>query len=216
MHRSGGSFVSERLPGSPLPLKRMLEIERQLLLRSVEESVLRSATRVRRIRQGYLTKVGPAIRVRELPDRSVMTVKSGGGLVRREVEFEISTDVAAGLFEIAGDSTIEKTRYDVGRWEIDVFHERHEGLLIAEVELEAVDEPVPPLPAGIDVLEDVTEHSGFNNQFLAFLDDAAAPSLIAALLADPTGTLAAVRAVVDEEDHHARRVAPSWDAPSEA
>ena len=172
---------------------RGLEIERQFILKAVSDETLRIATRSRRIRQGYLTRVGPAIRVRHIADKYVMTVKSGGGFVRREVEFEITPDVAQGLFDIAGESTIDKTRYDVGGWEIDVFHGRHEGLLVGEVELEREHDPIPPVPEGVEVLRDVTEELGFHNQFLASLDAPEARALLTDLRTDPDATLEAVR-----------------------
>lgn len=168
----------------------MLEIERQFLVRSVADSTLASADRVHRIRQGYLTVSGPAIRVREIDGTTVMTVKSGGGLIRREIEFEIAPDVAEGLFEIAGDRLIEKTRYVVGGWEIDVFEGRHAGLLVAEVELDHAEQPTPPIPLGLELWREVTEAVGFTNQFLSSLDGDEVSMLLEQLAKDVSGALA--------------------------
>ena len=169
------------------------EIEHQFLLGELGRDVLDRAERVRRIRQAYLTRVGPAIRVRWIDGETLMTVKSGGGLVREEVEFPIEHEVADALFRIGEGALIEKTRYVLGRWELDVFHGRHEGLYLGEVELESVDEVVPPVPEGVQIVADLTHEGGFNNQFLASLGVDEAQSLVRALTLDPAAALDAVR-----------------------
>ncbi len=174
----------------------MLEIERQFLLRGIAPSVLDAAERVHIIRQGYLTVTGPAIRVRQIDDRSVMTVKQGGGLVRQEVEFDIPAEVADQLFEFAGDRVIEKTRYDVGGWEFDVFAGRYQGLLIGEAELDSPDDPTPPLPLGVELWREVTEEPGFTNQFLAGLDSDQSKEFIAALESGANEALDWVRRIL--------------------
>ncbi len=159
-----------------------VEIERQFLLKRVAPKTLASADRVHRIRQGYLTTTPPAIRVRRIDDRDVMTIKSGGTLERREVEFAIDPDVADQLFQMAEGRIIEKTRYVVGRWEIDVFEGRHEGLLVAELEMSRPDEPRPPFPSGVEVAAELTEVVEFSNQRLAQLDGDGMHRLLASLL----------------------------------
>jgi len=162
----------------------MHEIERQFLMDLPSPEVVRGADAVQRIRQAYLTEVGPAIRVRQIDDRTVLTVKRGGGLVRREVEFDIPAEAAEQLFEMAPDQTITKTRYVVGRWELDVFEGPHAGLCIAEVELESEDEPTPAVPAGVRLGREVTEEAGFTNQFLAHLTASEAAALVGLLSRD--------------------------------
>lgn len=168
-------------PGHGKGSASVYEIERQFLLAEVAPEVLRSADRVHHIRQGYLTTTPPAIRVRQFDDSFLMTVKSGGQLVRREVEFPIDPKVADALFEMAEDRLIEKRRHMVGPWEIDVFDGRHRGLLVAEVELEHASDPTPPFPEGVKVMREVTDDVSFTNQALAQLDEAAAAALIARL-----------------------------------
>lgn len=171
----------------------MLEIERQFLIRRLDPAVFDRAERIHRIRQGYLTLTSPAIRVRQIDDRTVMTVKAGGGLVRREVEFDIEAAVAQELFDIAGTRTIQKTRYVLGGWELDVFEGRHTGLLIGETELDDPDDPTPPLPLGVELLREVTEEQGFTNQFLASLDEGKSRELVEHLTADVSGAIEWVR-----------------------
>ena len=61
-----------------------------------------------------------------------------------------------------------KTRYIVihegKRWEVDGFHGRNEGLLLAELELQSEDESfaLPPW-----VLQEVTGDKKYNNSYLA-------------------------------------------------
>ncbi|MEZ4416720.1 MAG: adenylate cyclase [Gemmatimonadota bacterium] len=175
----------------------MHEIERRYLCGPVAPETLTAADRVQRIRQGYLTRVGPAIRVRQKDDAFLMTVKSGSGLVRREVEWPIPPEVAAGLFEIAGSGVLTKLRYVFGRWEIDVFSGALTGLVVAEIELAREDEPTPPVPEGIVPLREVTEERGLTNQWLAALTPDEARALVAEIGKGPDAAMAWVRAHPD-------------------
>lgn len=178
----------------------MDEIERRYLCGAVETEVLAGADRVQRIRQGYLTQVGPAIRVRQKDDAFLMTVKSGTGLVRREVEWPIPTDVARQLFEIAGARRIAKTRYVLGRWEVDVFEGPLSGLVVAEIELVAPDEPVPSHPPGLVLLREVTEDPFLTNRWLAGLEPSEARAFAHASSLGVDQALAWVRAHMAAEE----------------
>lgn len=70
---------------------------------------------------------------------------------------------------MAGDHRLEKVRYAVGRWEIDVYREKLAGLVLAEVELEHEDEPLPASPPWLELVREVTEDPAFTNQRLARL-----------------------------------------------
>ena len=65
---------------------------------------------------------------------------------------------------------IDKVRHDVQHgghlWEVDVYSGRHAGLIVAEVELDAIDEHFER-PAWIG--EDVTEDRRYSNAVLAEL-----------------------------------------------
>lgn len=153
----------------------MLEIERRYLVRLADPGVL---PRPDRIRQGYLTAGEPAVRVRERNGRWTLTVKAGRGVVRREVEVDVPTDRGAALFEMAGERTLEKERHVAGRWEIDVFRGKLDGLVLAEIELADEDEPVPPPPAGLELGREVTLEGEFTNQRLALLSTEAARRIV--------------------------------------
>lgn len=147
----------------------MKEIERQFLCRPVTSEALGGAREVVRIRQGYLTTDDPAVRVRLRNDDWILGVKAGHGLVREEVEVAVDGEAGRTLMGIAGDRRLEKTRYLLGPWELDVFDGKLEGLVVLEIELEREDAPTPPLPPGIDVIREVTGRPGYRNQALAGL-----------------------------------------------
>lgn len=97
------------------------------------------------LRQGYLARDGDvSLRVREAGGKFVITVKSGTGRDRVEVEKEISPGEFAALWPLTGDRRVVKTRHrrDLGDRvaEIDVFGGELEGLTIVEVEFPSPDE----------------------------------------------------------------------------
>jgi len=63
---------------------------------------------------------------------------------RHEWEFEIPVSEALEVLKVCLPEAISKTRYIVPfsghRFEVDVFHGRNEGLIIAELELDSEDE----------------------------------------------------------------------------
>jgi adenylate cyclase len=98
--------------------------------------------------QGYLS-VDPqkTVRIRIADDTAFLTVKGGMKTDkpgRGEWEYPIPLNDAHEMMEICLPGRVIKTRYLVpsGRhmFEVDVFHERNEGLVIAEIELSAEDE----------------------------------------------------------------------------
>ncbi len=157
----------------------MHEIERRFLARIVDPRALAAAP-ARALEQGYLSAGDPAVRVRRAGDEWVLTVKSGRGLVRREVEAPLPPEAGAALLELAEGRRLSKVRHRLGRWEIDVFQGALTGLVLAEVELGAADESLPPPPRAVHLLREVTEDGRFVNQVLAGLAPPAAAALVAA------------------------------------
>jgi CYTH domain-containing protein len=158
------------------------EIERQFLCRSVALEVLAGADRSLSIQQGYLTEGDPAVRVRLRDGDWILTVKSGMGLVREEVEVPIDADAGRALMAMAGERRLEKTRHLIGPWELDVFHGKLDGLIVLELELESEHAPTPDFPAGIEVLTEATGRSEYRNQALAGLSPPAAARLVERLV----------------------------------
>ncbi len=98
------------------------------------------------MRQGYMRASDATLRVRIAGATAWFTIKGRTtGVTRGEWEWTIPTDDAADLLEqFCGTRVVAKTRYtlEVGRheWVVDVFEGRHEGLVLAEIELDAADE----------------------------------------------------------------------------
>ena len=124
-----------------------LEIERKFLVRN--DSFKRQAYDSSRIKQGYICSGrGHTVRVRIRDARGYLTIKGpseNGGLSRYEFEKEITLDEAEQLMKLCEPGTIDKTRYLVKSgshtFEVDEFYGENEGLVMAEVELGAEDEP---------------------------------------------------------------------------
>jgi CYTH domain-containing protein len=130
----------------------MMEIERKFLV--TDDSYRQLATSHSRICQGYICSGhGRTVRVRRRDHTAYITIKGpsvDGGLSRYEFEKEITLDEAEQLFKLCEPGLIDKTRYLVpsGRhtFEVDEFYGENEGLVMAEVELTAPDEPFEKLP----------------------------------------------------------------------
>lgn len=121
------------------------EIERKFLVTGEFRDQVYNCTH---IRQGYISSGnGRTVRVRIRGDKGYLTIKgpSGrAGLKRYEFEKEIPLSDAEDLMAICEPGIIDKNRYLVrcGNhiFEVDEFFGENEGLIIAEVELQAEDE----------------------------------------------------------------------------
>jgi CYTH domain-containing protein len=99
--------------------------------------------------QGYLASGGDGatVRVRLLGEKGFLTIKGPTqGISRPEMEYEIPVPDAEYMLEnLCGDRMISKMRYILDynglRWEIDEFHGRNQGLILAEIELESENQP---------------------------------------------------------------------------
>ena len=121
-----------------------LEIERKFLVRSDSWRTVEGIP----FRQGYLnSNLHRVVRVRTMGEQAVLTVKGlNTGAVRHEFEYEIPVDDANDILDnLCERPLIEKMRYKVEfaghTWEIDEFAGDNAGLVVAELELQAVDEP---------------------------------------------------------------------------
>ena len=149
-----------------------MEIERKYLVSSLPENL--DSCPHEEIEQGYLC-TSPTLRIRRMGDSFILTVKekvrsATSAIVNREEEFAMSPDSYARLKNKCDGSMVEKTRYriPVGDYtaELDIFHGRHEGLLLVEVEFPSVDAAdafVPPTWFG----QDVSEDPRYRNSYLA-------------------------------------------------
>ena len=126
-------------------IKMATETERKFLVKGEFKHL--SVGKIEMI-QSYLT-IDPekTIRLRITDDKAYLTVKSRPKLntiTRNEWEIEIPVTDASEMMNICLPGRIVKTRYLVpsGKhtYEIDVFHEKNEGLIVAEIELHYDDE----------------------------------------------------------------------------
>jgi len=139
-----------------------LEIERKFLLGSDAWRSL--VTQSTLYRQGYLTpsvqEAKASVRVRVEGECGVLNIKSVRmGIQRHEYEYSIPLAEANEMLDTLCGSIIEKTRHLVlfgaHQWEIDEFHGDNAGLIVAEIELSAVDEAFArPSWLGGEVTED--------------------------------------------------------------
>lgn len=147
------------------PPRRSLERERKFL---VDE--LPDLGPGEHLRQGYLAIDGAvSLRVRSVGgERCTVTLKAGRGAVRRELEWALTAEQFDALWEFTENRRIDKTRHCVplapaavegvpSHADLDVFHGRHEGLVVVEVEFESTDALagfVPPVWFGREVTDD--------------------------------------------------------------
>lgn len=105
-----------------------------------------------KIKQAYLlTAPNIVVRVRINDNSAFLTIKGKPqGISRDEFEYEIPINDAIQLMEMRTGAIVSKTRYieyiDNKKWEIDVFDDENQGLIIAEIELENENETfkLPP------------------------------------------------------------------------
>lgn len=146
------------------------EIERRFLVR-VPEGRWPPDREGHHLKQGYVRHGDPSVRIRTGEPRGpVLTCKSGSGVRRSEVETVVTDEVAAALFEAAGDHVLEKVRFPMGPWTVDRFLGDLEGLELLEIELDAEDEELPKAPTHVRVLREVTDDKRFVSGRLAALD----------------------------------------------
>ena len=117
-----------------------LEIERKFLVDRLPDDLDDHPSA--EIEQGYLAITDDVeVRVRRYGEQAFLTVKSGGGEVRVEEEIEIDPRRFAALWPLTDNRRIEKRRYRIPSGaltiELDVYHGRLSGLLVAEVEFDS-------------------------------------------------------------------------------
>ena len=146
------------------------EIERKFLVRKLPEDL--TSRPHAEISQGYLVSLddGLQVRLRKAGERRSLTFKRGTGNVREEREVELTAEQFDALWPATQGKRLVKTRYEIPFGEhvveIDVYHDRHEGLVVAEVEFdeeEAAKKFEPPEWLG----DDVTGDPRYSNQLLA-------------------------------------------------
>jgi adenylate cyclase len=152
----------------PEPPRTRWEIERKFLTSS---DAWRSGEPGERMVQGYLSNHGSAsvVRVRSGSSGAFLAIKGRGKVQRAEYEYPIPRAEADELLEqLVHRPLIEKTRYRRPHqdhvWEVDEFGGANAGLVVAEVELAALDDQ-PALPAWLG--REVTDDPRYTNSALS-------------------------------------------------
>jgi adenylate cyclase len=117
------------------------EIERKFLIKEVPPGLQKHTHTT--IDQGYLAadRGGVQVRLRRAGRQFFLTYKRGTGLTREEREVELTPAQFDQLWPGTEDHRLTKTRYDVPLGdhvaEVDVYHGKNSGLMVAEVEFES-------------------------------------------------------------------------------
>lgn len=149
------------------------EIERKFLLGELPDWLAERDGE--RISQGYLTNgEGPEIRLRRADERTLLTVKTGAGEVREELEVELDPYLFRTLWPLTAGRRLTKVRLREplggGRTaEVDVYAEQLTGLVVGEVEFSSTEESrafAPPAWLG----KEITGDQRYANRELAMSD----------------------------------------------
>lgn len=144
-----------------------LEIERKFLLCNEDwRAQVETSTA---IRQAYLGGDGVSVRIRIADKQSWLNVKAMQmGISRQDFEYPVPLEDAEAMYALARGGEIRKIRHYVAykdhTWEIDEFQGDHQGLIVAEIELQQVDQwfEKPPWLG-----QEVTDDERYYNVFLA-------------------------------------------------
>lgn len=123
----------------------MTEIEYKFLVNTDKWEQVKKPEPVR-IVQGFIHREPECVvRVRIKGEKGYLTIKGKSeGIRRTEFEYEIPLDEAEAMLKQFTDRYIDKFRYhiEVGNhtWEVDVFHGKLNGLILAELEVESEEE----------------------------------------------------------------------------
>lgn len=158
-----------------------MEIERKYLVRDLPDDL--DQYEHYEIEQAYLC-TSPTLRIRKMGDAYILTVKekinnSSSAIHNREEEFSLSEQTYNHLLSKCDFGRVGKTRYRInlrqqlgdGAYEgliaeLDIFHGRHRGLMLVEVEFpntQVANNFVPPSWFG----EDVSSDYHYRNSYLA-------------------------------------------------
>ena len=159
-----------------------MEIEKKYRIKKMPEDL--SLYEKKEIEQGYLC-ASPVVRIRRSNERYILTYKSKMGVetsaadtrVNEEVEVPLSKEGYEHLREKIDNFLIYKTRYLIPLTcghlvELDVFHDRLEGLVFAEVEFSDEEDALgfqPPDWFG----ENISQDERYTNSFLSTCEDLA-------------------------------------------
>ncbi len=165
-------FINDRKGGIRLSQHRIqakisVEIERKYIIEETPDFL--GTYPYKSIKQAYIS-MAPVIRIRQIGEDFILTIKGKGHIEREEFELTISQSEFEHLSKKTEGIVIHKTRYFIPynhyTIELDIFHDYFEGLVLAEVEFSSMDDAnsfIPPNWFG----RDVSENPNYKNSSLA-------------------------------------------------
>lgn len=145
------------------------EIERKFLLTLEQALALKAeATHKKELKQGYLAEGEHVIlRVRISDQNAYLTIKEKvKGSSRLEFETPVELSDAEKLLDLCSNQ-IKKTRHLIKRdylIELDEFHAANEGLWLAEIEFDSIEESnsfISPVELGKEVTDDYRYYNSY-------------------------------------------------------
>lgn len=145
-----------------------MEIERKFLIDKMPDNI--EQYEYHEIEQGYLN-TAPVVRVRKQDDEYYLTYKGKGMMAREEYNLPLNKQAYEHLIAKADGNVITKKRYlipldDRLTIELDEFHGVFEGLLLAEVEFETIEEATAFTPPDWFIC-DVTANPAYHNSVMS-------------------------------------------------
>jgi adenylate cyclase len=145
----------------------MIERERRFMVESLPEPL----PEPNRIEQAYLSTGPASVRVRRIDDKHILTVKTGSGRNRHEIERDLTQEEFEAIWDAATELRISKRRHrvDLGDGltaELDLYDGSLDGHQLVEVEFDdddAADDFEPPNWFG----REVTTDNRYTNSSLA-------------------------------------------------
>ena len=156
-------------------MSKLIEIERKFLPSngfSISD-IEKLSQQKYHISQGYISNDPErTVRIRTKNDKGYITIKGLGnknGATRFEWEKEISAKEARGLLQLCQKGIIIKTRYETvfegNIFEIDIFENENNGLVIIEIELESENQLFEkPVWLGAEVTSDFRYFNAYLSQ----------------------------------------------------
>ncbi len=137
-----------------------MEIERKFLTKAVPFAY--ETYPHKKISQCYISTL-PTIRLRQMDEMYILTVKGKGHLAKEEFELTLTEEEYTHLKQKAETPVLEKTRYEIALGnhliaELDIYAGHLQGLMTTEVEFSSVAEAeafVPPDWFGMDITNDI-------------------------------------------------------------
>ena len=148
-----------------------MEIERKYLIKNLDQLPFHlNDYPHHEIEQAYLN-TEPVIRIRRQDQDYYLTYKSKGLMAREEYNLPLNAESYMHLLEKADGNILTKTRYEIPLGnhliiELDIFHGKFDGLILAEVEFPTLEEAENFTPPEY-FNEDVTFSTEYHNSTLS-------------------------------------------------